>query len=95
MKCRAQACWQEVSIDCEGPNKEDREGYRYSITYLCCLSHAVMLEPMRSLSHAEVRHAFLRCVLRSRTLPALVRTDRGIEFRSALMKELNAVLGAE
>ena len=32
-KCLAEACWQEVSIDCEGPNREDREGYRYSITY--------------------------------------------------------------
>ena len=48
VKSLAEACWQEVSIDCEGPNREDREGYRYSITYFCCLSHAVLLEPMPS-----------------------------------------------
>ena len=45
VECLAEACWQEVSIDCKGPNREDREGYRYSITYFCCLSHAVLLEP--------------------------------------------------
>ena len=50
VKCLPEACLQEVSIDCEGPNREDREGYRYSIRYFCCLSHAVLLEPMRSLT---------------------------------------------
>ena len=88
VKCLAEACWQEVSIDCEGPNREDREGYRYSITYFCCLSHAVLLEPMRSLTHGDVRRAFMKCVLRSRTLPTLIRSDRGVEFK-------NALLGAE
>ena len=95
VRCTASTCWEEVSIDCEGPNKEDRDGFRYSMTYLCCLSHAVMLEPMKSLTHAEVRKAFTRCVLRSRTLPALIRTDRGVEFRNALMKEMTALLGAQ
>lgn len=52
-KCLADCCWQEVSVDCEGPNREDRWGYRYSITYMDCLSHAVMIEPIRSLTHAE------------------------------------------
>ena len=80
-------CWQEVSVDCEGPNREDRWGFRYSITYLDCLSHAVLIEPMRSLSHAEVRRAFGRCVFRSRTLPTLVRSDRGTEFRNSLFAE--------
>ena len=95
VKCVAATCWEEVSVDCEGPNKEDREGYRYSLTYFCCLSHAVMLEPLRSLTHSDVRKAFTRCVLRSRTIPSLVRSDRGVEFKNALMKELNAILGVQ
>ena len=95
MKCLAKACWQEVSIDCEGHNREDREGYRDSIMYFCCLSHAVLLEPMRSLTHGDVRKAFMKCVLRSRTLPTLMRLDRGVEFKNALKQELNALLGAE
>ena len=95
MKCGAETCWQEVSVDCEGPNREDREGLRYSLTYFDCLSHAVLLEPMRSLTHSEVRRAFVRCVLRSRTMPSLVRSDRGAEFKNALMAELSVMLGAE
>ena len=92
-KCSADCCWQEVSVDCEGPNREDRWGFRYSITYMDCLSHAVLIEPIRSLSHAEVRRAFAKCVFRSRTLPTLVRSDRGIEFRNAMMAEFCALLG--
>ena len=61
----------------------------------CCLSHALLLEPMRSLTHGDVRKAFMKCVLRSRTLPTLIRLDRGVEFKNALMEELNALLGAE
>ncbi|CAJ1346559.1 unnamed protein product, partial [Effrenium voratum] len=55
MKPAADYCWQEVSVDCEGPNKEDHAGNRYSLTYMDCLSHAVYLEPLRALNHAEVR----------------------------------------
>ena len=95
VKCGAESCWQEVSVDCEGPNREDREGLRYSLTYFDCLSHAVLLEPMRSLTHSEVRRAFVRCVLCSRTMPSLVRSDRGAEFKNALMAELSVMLGAE
>ena len=95
VKRSAETCWQEVSVDCEGPNREDRDGYRYSLTYFDCLSHAVLLEPLKSLTHSEVRRAFTRCVLRSRTLPALVRSDRGPEFKNALMKELATTLGSE
>jgi len=95
VRCMATTCWEEVSVDCEGPNKEDREGYRYSLTYFCCLSHAVMLEPLRSLAHMDVRKAFTKCILRSRTIPSLTRSDRGFEFKNALMKELNAVLGIQ
>ena len=36
----------------------------------------------------------MKCVLRSRTLPTLIRSDRGVEFKNDLMQELNALLGA-
>ena len=85
---------QEVSVDCEGPNREDRDGIRYSITYFDCLSYALLLEPVRSVTHADVRKAFLRCILRSRTLPKLIRLGRGSEFKNAMMAELSAMLGA-
>ena len=95
MKCLADSCWQEVSVDCEGPNREDRWGYRYTLTYLDCLSHAVPIEPMRSLTHAEVRRSFARCIFRSRTIPTLVRSDRGTEFKNTMMAEFCALMGVQ
>ncbi|CAL1170400.1 unnamed protein product [Cladocopium goreaui] len=92
-RCLADACWQEVSVDCEGPNREDRWGFRYTLTYLDCLSHAVQIEPLRSLTHAEVRRAFARCIFRARTVPTLVRSDRGPEFKNAMMAEFCALMG--
>ena len=59
--------WEEVSVDCEGP--EDYLGCRYSLTYLRNLSHAIMLDPMKSLTHSEVLKAFTRCIVRSRKIP--------------------------
>ena len=91
-RCLADCCWQEVSVDCEGPSREDRWGFRYTLTYLDCLSHAVLIEPMRSITHAEVRRAFARCIFRSRTLPTLVRSDRGVEFRNAMMAEFCSLM---
>ena len=95
MKCCADACWQEVSVDCEGPSREDRWGYRYTLTYLDCLSHAVLIEPMRALTHAEVRRSFAKCMFRSRTIPTLVRSDRGTEFKNAMMAEFCALMGVQ
>ena len=94
-RCFADHCWQEVSVDFEGPNREDRWGFRYTLTYLDCLSHAVLVEPVRSLSHAEVRRAFGKCIFRSRTLPTLVRSDRGTEFKNAMMAEFLTLLNVQ
>ena len=52
-----------------------------------------MLEPMKDLSHSEVRRAFARLLFRPRTLPKLLRTDCGQEFRNALMQEFCAIVG--
>ena len=38
-------CWEEVSMDFEGPmTPENRQGNKYILTYMCCISHAVMFE---------------------------------------------------
>ena len=55
--------WQEVMIDCEGSSQPpDSLGNLYTLTYLCCMCHAVLLEPMLNLSAREVRRAFARCI---------------------------------
>ena len=95
VKPRDLECWQEVMIDMEGPsNPADKLGNKYVMTYICCLCHGVFLEPCRNLTGTEVRRAFGRCIFRSGTLPAMIRSDRGVEFKNALMHEYVALLGA-
>ena len=81
-------------IDCEGPSTPaDRQGNRYTLTYICCLCHAVFYEPMVHLRKSEVRRAFARCVFRSGTLPLILRSDRGPELKNALLAEYTALIG--
>ena len=85
--------WQEVMIDFEGPNPPDQYGNKYVLTYFCCLSHEVLLEPGACLSMEEVRRCFSRAMFRSRTLPLLIRSDRGQEFQSAIFTEYCDLMG--
>ena len=85
-------CWEEVMIDMEGPScPADKDGNRYVMTYVCCLCHGALFEPGRSLSHAEVRRMLACCVFRAGTLPKVIRSDRGMEFKAVLMQEFTAL----
>ena len=47
-------------MDFEGPsNPSDAKGNRYVLSYICCLCHAVLLEPCTDLKHSEVRRGLL------------------------------------
>ena len=86
--------WQEVMIDCEGSSHPpDAAGNTYVLTYYCCMCHGVLMEPMKNLTHSEVRRAFSRCIFRSGTIPRIMRSDRGPEFKNLLMQEFTALVG--
>ena len=81
-------CWQEVMVDLEGPyNPSDKDGNHYTMTYICCLCHGIYTERSKKCNAAEARRMFATCMLRSGCLPTIVRSDRGPEFKNALMKE--------
>lgn len=87
-------CWEEVAIDFEGPmHPEDGEGNRFILSYMCCISHSIMLEPCKSLTQIEMRRGYSKPMFRSGTIPKIVRSDRGQEFKSTLMKEYCALIG--
>ena len=87
-------CWVEVMVDMEGGSQPaDRAGNRYTMTYICLLCHAVLLEPGPDLTHSAVRRMFSRCMFRSGRIPRILRTDRGMEFRAVLMKEFVSLFG--
>ena len=56
---------------------------------MCCLYHGVLLQCNAS----EARLIFARCVFASGAVPSLLRSDRGPEFKNALMQEYCALLG--
>ena len=81
-------------VDLEGPsNPADKNGCKYTLTYICCLCYGVLLESSPRITAAEVRRMFANCIFRSGTLPVLVRSDRGPELKNILMAEYSSMLG--
>ena len=94
VKPMRQEAWEEIMVDCEGPsNPPDLQGNIYVLTYLCLLCHGVLLEPGVNLTHLQLRRMFCRCVFRAGTLPTVLRSDRGPEFKNMLMAEFTALVG--
>ena len=90
----AAECWQEVMIDLEGPNNPaDSDGNKYVMTYICTVCQGILLERSAKCNATEARRMFAACVLRSGTIPTVLRSDNGPEFKNALMKEYAALVG--
>ena len=86
-------CWEEVMIDLEGPNAPaDKDGNRYSITYVCCLCHGTLLDRAPRANATEARRMFASCMLRSGTIPTMCRSDRGPELKNAILTEYMALI---
>lgn len=87
-------CWEEIMIDLEGPSQpSDKEGCRYTLTYVCCLCHGVLLEKTMTCNAREVRRMFACCIFRSGKIPSMLRSDRGPEMKHALMEEFCNLVG--
>ena len=81
-------------VDLEGPsNPADKNGCKYTMIYICCLCHGLLLESAPRITAAEVPRMFANCIMRSGTLPVLLRTDRGPELKNVLMAEYSSMLG--
>ena len=87
-------CWEEVMIDFEGSsNPAGKGGCKYTMTCICCLCHGTLIEPGQRLTANETRRMFACCIMRSGTLPTLVRSGRGPELKNALMAEYSSLIG--
>ena len=86
-------CWERVMVDLEGPSTPaDLDGCVYVMTYICQTRHAVLLNRSKKCNGSEVRRMFADCVFRSGTLPCMVNTDRGAEFKNLLKAEYTAII---
>ena len=83
--------WLDVIIDCQGPFTKAETGEQYVLSYHCTRLHVPLLQPFKSLQSGQFSRALVNCVMRSRQIPEVVRTDRGPEMRSAVMEEFLAL----
>ena len=75
------------------PDGSTRQQVHSNVSVLPVPRSAPLLEPLKNLTFAEVRSSFNRCVLCPGTLPSMLRSDRGAEFRSVFIQEYVALMG--
>ena len=72
--------FQDVIMDVQGPFTKAEGGEQYVLSCHCTRLKVPMLEVMRSLSTGHFSRALMNCVLRTRVIPDIVRSDRGPEM---------------
>ena len=81
-------------MDLEGPSTPcDKQGNKYTMTYICTVCHGTLLDRSPKCNASEARRMFACCMLRSGTIPTMLRSDRGPELKNAIMNEYAALLG--
>ena len=92
-RMRLKLPWSDVLIDAQGPYTMAEGGEKYVLSYTCTSLKVPKLEAMRSLQAGDFSRALVSCVLRSRIIPEVVRSDRGPEMTSRVNQEFLALCG--
>ena len=87
--------WQDVIIDCCGPYTKAESGEQYILVYICTVLKVPMLEPFVSLQAGHFSRALVKCILRTRVVPDVVRSDRGPEMVSKINEEFLSICNAK
>ena len=87
--------WLDIYVDFQGPFPESVEGLRYLCTYTCRLLRVPMLVPCATLQKEDAMQAVGTAMLRTLTIPEVIRHDRGQEFGSAVLEEVCTLLGID
>ena len=84
--------WSDVIIDVQGPFTRAETGEQYVLSYHSVQLRVPLLEPFKSLQSGHFSRALVACIMRSRNIPDVVRSDRGPEMRSAVNAEFLAIM---
>ena len=84
--------WLDVLIDVQGPFTKAETGEQYTLSYHSLQLRVPLVEPFQSLQAGYFSRALVACLMRSRQIPDVVRSDRGPEMRSAVNREFHAIL---
>ena len=85
--------WQDVIIDIQGPFTKAGGGEQYVLAYHCTKLKVPILVPLKTLTTANFSQALATALFRSRTVPDIIRTDRGPEMMNKVNTEFGAILG--
>ena len=69
---------QDVIIDCCGPYTKAEDGCQYILTYTCTQLKVPLLKAFPSLQAGHFSRTLMDCMMRSRVIPDVVRSDRGL-----------------
>ena len=72
--------WQDFIIDVCGPHTKAESGEQYILAYICTTLKVPMLEAFISLQAGHFSRGLVKCILRSRVIPDVVRSDRWPEM---------------
>ena len=64
-------------------NVPGQHSYRFCMVVVDCFSKKVWAEPMLNLTSLEAQFALMRIILRAQTIPRVIQTDNGTEYRGA------------
>ena len=87
--------WQDVIIDVQGPFTKADTGDEYILSYHCTCLKVPKLEPFKALQQGYFSRALMNCVMKSRVIPRIVRSDRGPEMQNAVQDEFLAICGCK
>ena len=87
--------WTDVIIDCCGPFTKAESGEQYILVYICTQLKVPMLEAFLSMSAGHFSRALVKCVLRTRVIPDVVRSDRGPEMVSRINQEFLSICNSK
>ena len=85
--------WSDVIIDMQGPFTKAEGGEAYVMAYHCSRLKVPLLETTKTLDTGQFSRALIKCVLRARKVPDVMRTDRGPEMVNKVNTEINALCG--
>ena len=84
--------WQDVMIDVQGPFTRSEGGEQYVLTYMCTRLKVPRLSTLTRLQAGHFSRALVRCIISTRMIPDIIRSDRGPEMVNRINAEFLALL---
>ena len=77
--------WQDVIADVQGPFCRAEGGEMFILSYMCTKLKVPFLRAFPKLQQGYFSRALVDCILSSRVIPQVLRSDRGQEFMARIM----------